>query len=54
MVYNAARPPGTMREPSVSVPIDTGAKPAETATAEPEEDPEGFYNGLIPTRGKIS
>jgi len=32
-----------MREPMVSVPIEIGAKPAATATAEPEEDPPRFY-----------
>lgn len=32
---------GAMSEPSVSVPIDTVAKLAETATAEPLLDPSG-------------
>lgn len=29
-------------EPSVSVPIDIGTFPADTAIAEPDEDPEGL------------
>ena len=40
--YNAARPPGKTIEPSVSVPMETGASPAATETADPEEDPPGF------------
>ena len=32
---------GLMIEPSVSVPTATGDNPAETATAEPEEEPDG-------------
>lgn len=42
MVYRAALPAGETREPSVSVPIESGAYPAETATADPVEDPDGF------------
>lgn len=38
-VYNAARLAGRTREPSVSVPIETGASPALTDTADPDEDP---------------
>ena len=49
IVYRATLAAGTMREPSVSVPTENGAKPAETATAEPEDEPEGFY-GLVLVR----
>jgi len=42
IVYNAALPPGMIREPSVSVPMEIGANPALTATAEPEDDPPVF------------
>src|SRR5580700_2857730 len=42
IVYKAALPAGHTKDPSVSVPIDIGAYPAETATAEPEDDPEGL------------
>lgn len=37
--YTSARVAGMSRDPFVSVPIATGAKPADTPTAEPEEDP---------------
>lgn len=40
--YKAARVPGNMIEPSVSVPIATVDNPAATDTAEPEEEPPGF------------
>jgi hypothetical protein len=40
--YSAAREPGKTIEPLVSVPMETGANPAATETAEPEEDPPGF------------
>lgn len=43
--YNAARVAGCTSEPSVSVPIDTGAKPAATPTALPEDDPQGVWKG---------
>lgn len=43
IVYSAARPEGLTSDPSVSVPMATGAYPAETPTAEPEDDPEGFW-----------
>src|SRR5581483_4347866 len=33
--------PGHSIDPSVSVPIESGAKPAATAAAEPELDPQG-------------
>src|SRR5215472_9358200 len=36
---------GDMIEPSVSVPIDTGVRPAATAAAEPELDPPGLRSG---------
>lgn len=42
MVYSAARTAGFVRDPLKSAPIDMGAKPALTPTAEPVEDPEGF------------
>ncbi len=35
-------PAGERIDPSVSVPIDTGARPAATATAEPELEPDGL------------
>jgi hypothetical protein len=42
MVYSAARPAGQTSEPSVSVPIEKGAYPADTPTAGPEDEPDGF------------
>jgi hypothetical protein len=42
MEYNAALAAGTIRDPSVSVPMENGQKPAEAATAGPEDEPEGF------------
>lgn len=42
MVYKAARVAGEMSEPIESVPSAMGAYPAETPTAEPEEEPHGF------------
>lgn len=42
MVYKAARFAGMTRLPQVSVPMEIGAKPAETATADPAEDPRGL------------
>lgn len=39
--YKLARSLGTTIEPSVSVPKASGAMPAATDTAEPEEDPPG-------------
>jgi hypothetical protein len=38
--------PGVMRDPTVSVPNATGAKPALTDTAEPVDDPAGVYMSL--------
>jgi hypothetical protein len=43
MVYKEARPAGQTSDPSVSVPTLSGAYPAATTTADPEEDPEGLY-----------
>jgi hypothetical protein len=40
--YKAARVPGKMMDPSVSVPIATVDSPAATDTADPEEEPPGF------------
>ena len=34
---------GLRIEPEVSVPTDTGTKPAATAAAEPELEPPGWY-----------
>ena len=42
--YSAARVAGCTSKPSVSVPIDNGAKPAATPTALPEDDPQGVCN----------
>lgn len=42
-VYNPARVAGTTKEPSVSVPIETGASPAATATAEPDDEPPVLF-----------
>jgi len=42
-VYKAARFAGITSDPTVSVPIAMGANPAETPTAEPEDEPEGPY-----------
>jgi len=39
--YKALRLEGVMIDPIVSVPMASGLKPAETATAEPVEDPPG-------------
>jgi hypothetical protein len=41
MAYTAARHPGVTREPMVSVPIESGAKPAATPAADPDEEPPG-------------
>ena len=42
IVYRAALDAGETRDAAVSVSIDTGAKPALTAIAGPEEEPPGF------------
>ncbi len=42
MVYKADLLLGMMREPMVSVPMETGANPAVTATVELVEEPSGF------------
>ena len=39
--YSPARDVGVTIDPMVSVPIDNGAKPAATPTAEPVDDPPG-------------
>lgn len=49
IVYSAALPAGHVKEPSVSVPSDIGAYPAETATAEPAEEPDGLWRLLVTT-----
>jgi hypothetical protein len=49
IVYRADRSLGMMSDPIVSVPIEMGEKPAATATAEPEEEPPGFYNFSLAT-----
>ncbi len=41
--YRAARFAGLMADPSCSVATDSGANPAETPMAEPEDEPPGVY-----------
>jgi len=41
---------GQVMEPSVSVPIATGAKSAATATAEPELDPQAVRSSAYGLR----
>lgn len=43
MAYNPALAAGITIEPSSSVPSDTGAKPAATPAALPEDEPPGPY-----------
>ena len=43
MAYNAAREAGEISDPTESVPKAIGEYPAETPTAEPVEEPQGFY-----------
>ena len=43
--YKPALVVGWTTEPSVSVPIATGLKPAATPTALPADDPHGVYKG---------
>jgi hypothetical protein len=43
MPYNAARVAGCTIDPSDSLPIDRGAKPAATPAPLPEDDPPGVY-----------
>src|ERR1700753_79772 len=38
---------GTRPEPAVSVPSESGTRPAETATADPELDPPGVRSARI-------
>ena len=45
------RPAGTRPEPAVSVPSESGTRPAATATADPELDPPGISAGLRALRG---
>ena len=42
IAYNAALLAGMIMLPQVSVPIEIGAKPALTPTAEPVDEPPGF------------
>ena len=42
MVKREARPAGQTSEQSVSVPTLSGAYPAATATAGPDDDPDGL------------
>ena len=44
-------PAGTRPEPAVSVPSESGTRPAATATAEPELDPPGISAGSKVLRG---
>ena len=41
IAYKAARVAGWHIDPSVSVPIDTGANPAATPAALPDDEPQG-------------
>lgn len=45
IAYNAARLAGEMMDPSVSSPKEKVANPADTATAEPVEEPLGSKAG---------
>ena len=42
IVYKAARIAGFVREPLKSAPMERGAKPALTDTADPVDEPDGF------------
>ena len=44
-------PAGTRPEPAVSVPSESGTRPAATATAEPELEPPGIIAGSKVLRG---
>ena len=44
--YSAARIAGLVKDPLKSAPIEIGANPALTPTAEPVDDPDGFCKGL--------
>ncbi len=48
MLFN---PAGTRPEPAVSVPSESGTRPAATATAEPELEPPGIIAGSKVLRG---
>jgi hypothetical protein len=39
MVYSECRDDGEMSDPSVSVPMAIGARPAATAIPDPDEEP---------------
>jgi hypothetical protein len=43
----AARLAGVLSEPSVSVPMPNGLKPAEIPTATPVEDPPGLFPNIV-------
>lgn len=43
IVYNAALVAGILSEPLVTVPMEIGAKPAATPTADPEEELPQFW-----------
>ena len=47
IAYKAARVAGWHIDPSVSVPMDTGANPAATATALPDDEPQGVYSNTL-------
>jgi hypothetical protein len=55
IVYRAALPAGQTSEASVSVPMARGAYPADTPTAEPEEEPEGlcFVSRVLDLEKKV-
>jgi hypothetical protein len=42
-LYKAARVAGEVSDPLDSIPSGIGANPAETPTAEPVEEPHGFF-----------
>lgn len=45
--YSEFRVAGQLMDPSVSVPIESGAKPAATAIPLPEEEPPGLYWAVL-------
>ena len=47
IAYKAARVAGWHIDPSVSVPIDTGANPAATPAALPDDEPHGVYSKAL-------
>jgi hypothetical protein len=44
--YRAALLAGVVKDPEVSVPRESGLKPAATPTADPVEEPPGAYTLL--------